>query len=305
MTQENVFHLPTPLQRLEMALREYLSRDAKNRDEWIINQEGICLTLAAARQEFTADIEFGQWCAESGFDLNADTRAAAIAMGEEPEAMRQCLQATDRRSLHTIYRYDFGRFRNISKPTSRRQPKLDVGKPSPQFEKAKEAYDDLVEKGETPTVAAVAKQAGVSSTPARIAVAHKRAESELDPTTPAEMAATTRKRFDLAVRKARMEIREELKAEVYRELDVYVRHVKERSDRAERILLSHKGVMSREAFRKIKACLHPDHNTFAFAAEALQLFSELEPVLVRAEEPTGSAPPIPETAAELMARRRR
>jgi hypothetical protein len=129
------------------------------------------------------------------------------------------------------------------------------------------------------------------------------AEPVLDP---ADMQKTMLRRYEAAIRKARQEIREELRQEVYRELDVFVRNAKERYERANRIIAAHKGVMSKGAFRRIKAALHPDHNKSRFAAETMQMFSDLEDVLVKPEEPIrdSGAPPLPTTAAELMARRR-
>lgn len=307
MTEENVVQLPTRLERLARDLNAYLQRDDSNRADWIEIQEGICLTLAEARSDFTADVEFGQWCSHNGFGedaLDYQTRAAAIKMGRNPGALRACLEATERQSLRTICLREFNRFDNGVKPTTRRkQPRLDLSRPSPEFEKAKVAYDEIKASGETVTVAKVAKLAGVSNTPARIAVAFKQGTEEPRPLRPDEMSGSMTKRYEAAVKKARAEIREELKIEVFKELDVLVQHAKERSERADRILASHQGVMTRDAFRKIRACLHPDHNTFALAGDALQIFSELEDLLVKADEPIGAGPPLPTTAAELMARR--
>lgn len=306
MADENIIHLPTPLERLAASIRNNLKRDADNHAEWLEIQESICLELAEARSRFKANITFGQWCEENGFGenvLSSDTRWAAVAMGRDPEALCECLNVTERRSLETIYRLEFSRFRNVPK-TPRKRNEKPASRPSPQFEKAKAAYEAIEARGEPITEAAIRAEAGVSSTPVRRVMAYKEAEAELDPLSPADMRETERKRYELALRKARAEIREELKAEVYSELDVFVRDIKDRTDRADKILAGYSGVMSREAFRKIRACLHPDHNTFTHAAEALQIFSELEPVLVKPEEPTFSGPPLPATAAELMARRR-
>lgn len=305
MAKETVVRLPDRLERLAIRLKDYLSLNDANRDDWIKIQQGICFTLVEARDEFRADIDFGLWCETNGFGLNDHTRAAAIAMGREPEALRKCLEATERRSLHTIYQFDFPRFGNVSKPSRRRTQRLPLGAPPNQRKKAEQAYDELNAAGETITAPILAEKAGVHQETARKAILVKRAQAELDPLTPSEMRTTQRKRFDLAVHKARAEIREALKAEVYKELDVFVRDVSDRAKRADEVLASYGGVMSREAFRKIRACLHPDHNTFAHAAEALQIFSELERVLVKPEEPVFSGPPLPTTAAELMAMRRR
>jgi hypothetical protein len=306
MTEENVVHLPTPLERLAVSIRNNLKRDAANYSEWLEIQESICLELAEARGRFKANIAFGQWCEDNGFGesvLDHRTRAAAVAMGREPEALCECLNATTYRSLRRIFEHDWPRFTTCGK-TPRKRTSKPTSNPSPEFEKAKAAYEAIEARGEPITEAAIRAEAGVSSTPVRRVLAYKEAEAGLDPLSPADMRATERKRFDIAISKARAQIREELKVEVYKELDVFVRDVKDRADRADKILAGFNGVISREAYRKIKACLHPDHNTFTHAAEALRLFSELEVVLVKSDDPVFSGPPLPTTAAELMARRR-
>jgi len=312
MTIENVVQLPSLLDRLANALRNDVDRNAENRQEWVSIQERICANLAEARGQFLADIEFGRWCEDNGFGankINHQDRAAAIKMGDDPTALHACLEATDRRSLRHIYEKEFSRFTHVGKPTAsrrRKQEKLDLSNSSPEFERCKDAYDELKAAGEIPTVDKVAERAGTSGTPARIAVAYKHGEEAPRPIEPGEMSASMAKRYEAAIRKARAEIREELRQEVYKECDVFVVSIKERAERADRILAGHNGVLSRDAFRRIKACLHPDHNTFTFAAEALQTFSELEDVLVKPDPPPrDGVPPLPQTAAELMARRRR
>ena len=309
MPTDNVVQLPTLLDRLADALRNDLDRDAANRQEWIGIQERICANLAEARGQFPAHIEFGRWCENEGFGadrINHQDRAAAIKMGDDPTALHACLEATDRRSLRLIYELEFKRFTSAGKTERRKQEKLDLSNPSPEFERCKDAYDELKAAGEIPTVDKVAQRAGTSGTPARIAVAYKHGEEAPRPLLPDEMSASMAKRYEAAIRKARIEIREELRQEVYKECDVFVASIKERAERADRILAGHNGMLSRDAFRRIKACLHPDHNTFTFAAEALQTFSELEDVLVKPDPPPRDGiPPLPQTAAELMARRRR
>lgn len=129
------------------------------------------------------------------------------------------------------------------------------------------------------------------------------------PLPPAQMPPTLQQRYEAQLALAKKQMREELKAEVTAEIhtiyDGYIKYQNERITRADRIIAGHKGFMSRAAYRKIKASLHPDHSTFAHAAEALQLFSDLEDVLIKPEEPTIKGAPLPQTAAELMAWRQR
>ena len=115
---DNVLHMPSLLERLADKLRGLLARDATNRQEWVEIQMGKCLTLAEMRGQIPPNIEFGRWCDENGFGkdvLKHHTRAAAIEMGREPEALRACLEATQRRSLLHIYKNEFPRFTHVCK----------------------------------------------------------------------------------------------------------------------------------------------------------------------------------------------
>jgi len=269
--------------------------------------------LAEARDapELKADIAFSRWCEDNGFGedvLNKNERAAAIAMGREPEALRQCLETTTRSSLQYIYHSEFSRFPYVRKPRNRRrQPSL-LGAPPRQRKKAEAVYDELAAGGAPISVRELAEKAGVSEATAAKALLVKRVEAETEPLDPAAMRATMRKRYEATVRAAKKALHEEITAEVTaaicHEYDGYLVHLREREAWAQKIIAGHNGFMSRDIYRKIKACLHPDHNTFTHAAEALNLFTELEAVLVKPEGPVFSGPPLPTTAAELMARRR-
>lgn len=321
---ENVVQLPEPLERLASQIKRDVERckaavkkTEDGRREWIEAAYDLCLHLAAAKAEHPALIEFGQWCHNNGFGekiINRNTRAAAIAMAEQPNALRKCLEDTARRSLDTIHKFDFGRFHNVmktAKPRREHKPRTEDKQKA-----TAEAIRPLVESGGTIDREAVAEKLGVSEATVQRAVQRERGRLEglheaatyVEPAKPAEMAPSMRQRYEAALRVAEKRLREELvveiRAEVFKEYDFYIQHLNEKNDRAERILNNHKGLISREMFRRIKACLHPDHNSFTFAAEALQAFSELEDVMVKAEPSAIAGPPLPRTAAEMMARRR-
>ena len=155
---------------------------------------------------------------------------------------------------------------------------------------------------------AVARKAAFPEAADRPPPAPRKEARQVEPLAPEAMAPTMRERYEASLRAARKQIREELRAEVTAEVgevfEVSLTHWRKRVAEAERIFAAHKGVISRAEFRKIKACLHPDQNPFAHAAEVFQKFSELEKVLVKPDEPVFTGPPLPKTAAELMARRR-
>lgn len=308
MADENIVKMPSVLDRLATRIKAYLARDAANRTEWVEIQEGVCCALAEAREQFPANIEFGQWCADSGFGenvINHQDRAAAISMGNDPMALYACLKATERRSLQLIYKYEFERFTSVSKTKQPRKSNLE-NKPTPQFLKAKQAILELQAEGKEVSHKAVMDRAGVSDTPVRTAMAQAKLEAQLTPLGPGDMDKTQEKRFEIALRKARAEIREEMKAEVYAEFDSFLAHWKERIGWAQKVRDNWNGVISRDAFNLIRACLHPDHNTFSRAAEAFDTFIKLEKVLVKPDPkpmPAGAVP-LPSTVAELMAMRR-
>lgn len=151
---------------------------------------------------------------------------------------------------------------------------------------------------------------GLSSTVLRSAIAREEGRREIAsqpaPLNPDAMPFTMAQRYEATLKRARKEIREELTVEVTTELhaayqDMVTRY-RARVAEADRITASHRGVFSRQDYRKILACLHPDHNTFAFAAEAMQAFSRQERVLVKPDPPVRNpnTPPLP-TFAEMMA----
>ena len=124
------------------------------------------------------------------------------------------------------------------------------------------------------------------------------------------LAPTMQRRYEGALRTAKSQLRKEITAEVTTEIrriwdEVYLPSYNERIIRADRIIAGYNGFMSREEFRKIRACLHPDHNTFMHAAEALRIFSALEAVLVKPDVAAFSGPPLPSTVTELLAQRKK
>src|SRR6188508_2733945 len=107
---DNVLPLPTRIERLVKLIQSDLARQANGDREWIEGSYDLCLHLVELREQYPGDAEFGRACEGHGFGksvLNHQTRAAAIAMGREPEALQQCLEATERRSIRVIYEQEF------------------------------------------------------------------------------------------------------------------------------------------------------------------------------------------------------
>lgn len=65
----------------------------------------------------------GAWWGAQGFEMNSDTRAALVAMGQDMVRAREVLAKTERRSIERVYRHEF-QLRHTPKsetPKQRRQ----------------------------------------------------------------------------------------------------------------------------------------------------------------------------------------
>jgi len=132
--KSNVTPLPSLLTRLETKLRKLLGQRAENKEEFVEINVEFCVTLAQAREQFKADIEFGRWCDSTKLDVDHRTRAAAISMGHDPKALTKCLEATERRSLRHIYEEEFGRFTQKGKPKRRKSKPTPSPKAQPEVD---------------------------------------------------------------------------------------------------------------------------------------------------------------------------
>lgn len=305
--------LPGSLDRLAIQIKRAIARRETGIGEWIEGSIELCLRLAEARLRCVANIEFGQWCTNNGFGkdiLNMHDRAAAIAMGNDPQALRKCLEATERRSLQYIYKHDFPRFACISKTA--KSPRKSSRRQNVTFDldAAREVIRPLIEEDLPISRGKLADLLDVSVSVIHMADLMERgrleglAEAEIKPLSIDEMKPAMQNRYKAALRIATEQIRTQIKAQIDAEYVVYLKHWKARVARADRIIASHRGVMSHNDFRIVLAGLHPDHNTFAQASTAFELFKRLEPVLVRSETPELAGPPVPTTVAEMMARRK-
>ena len=314
MSDDNIIHMPTRSEVIADKIKALETKETKTREDQVEIIVAKAILIAEAKDLHLN--AFTTWWDAQAFKTNHDDRAALVAMGSSPDVLRDImLNKTDRTSPQHIYREFGDNFRQVTKiqqtprgpgrPSGSKKPPTPnnpARPPTPQLDKARAAYDVLKAQGGPITRDALAAAAGVGHTSASMAIAEKVAGAE--PLTPAEMRASMRKRYESALRKARAEIREQVKTEVYGEYDSYVRNFKTRCENAERVLNNYKGIMPRELYRKIRACLHPDHNTFAHAAECLTEFTKLESVLVKPDAPVVFAGGLPNTVEELMARRR-
>jgi hypothetical protein len=317
---ENIVPMPSPLDRLADQIRADLGRQDHGREEWIEATLDLCHHLAEARAEIRTDVDFGRWCETQGFDLNPHDRAAAIEMGRHLEQARQVLQVTERRSIRYIYDREF-RIGHVAKPPPLPTPQRD---PEPVPTVRRKLTPEVRERVAAKLVeglpyqqiadavtAAMPDGEGISVTVVKTVKAELDAGGlDLDTS---GLSKSRQEQFDRALRAARIKIRAEVEAEVNAEVrkayeEIFIPHAIQRAEWAERILATHRGLMSRADYRKILSCLHPDSmadpERKARFGEAFQTFRDLEDVLVKADAPT-MAGSLPKTVGELLARRRR
>lgn len=186
-------------------------------------------------------------------------------------------------------------------------------KPMPGHDKAREAVRPMVERGEQISRDELAARLGVSAgTIQRAEIAERAAlEARTDPVVdPQTLPKTAQEKLAAALRQQRKAqddaYQERLSAGIKKMLeDTVLPHYDALKRQAEAAIRARKGVMSRENFRLIMACLHPDSRAGVSderLAEAFQLVKELELVLVA--DASVSSFTMPRTMDDLAAMRR-
>lgn len=107
---DKVVHFPTRIDQLAKQINDDLRQADLRFGEWVQYRIRLCLGLKEARDLFPNNADFGSWCEANGFGeviLSKDDRAAAIAMGRNPERLQEVFEQTTRRSLRLIYQIEF------------------------------------------------------------------------------------------------------------------------------------------------------------------------------------------------------
>lgn len=78
------------------------------------NAVALCECVAAAKARYPSTKAFGAWWDAQAFEMNSDTRAALVAMGQQMDRARDVLAVTERRSIQHVYRHEF-QLRHVTK----------------------------------------------------------------------------------------------------------------------------------------------------------------------------------------------
>jgi hypothetical protein len=277
--------------------------------EWVQATLDLSAALAEARDYFNADIAFGRWLDDSGFDLSKNDRAAYIAFGSELERARGILENTERRSVREILRLEF-RVPRSGKPA---KPKTDPGLTNtPEMEKALAAYDAFKASGVEPTQQQVEDRAKVSSTVVRRAFERRKTEAELAKQEPdlASLSASAKAKVEAAVRKIQKRMDAEYSMRLQHGIHAYVIEnvlpsYSEKLALADRIIAVNKRPFTIEEYRKLLAALHPDNTNHEQRTAAFVLFKQRELLLRPPEKDKPLSGDLPKTIEELLARRKK
>jgi transposase len=205
-----------------------------------------------------------------------------------------------------------GRTRSTGRPkgSSNRKPETRATTPAQDKAIAKRVLDEGKSSEEA------RHEFGVSNTVVRRAVAagegrrEVRNDPEIDPNT-LPLSAQQKLMAAIAQHKKKLEasfadeVQRRVTARMKEALDGLLPEYQDKLRRAERILDSHTGIMSRADFRKVWACLHPDGGASEkMRAEAFNIFAKHEELLVKRTEDERKVPgpvmPWPRTYEEAM-----
>jgi hypothetical protein len=295
---------------LALKIRQDLSREATNREEWFAIKIDLCEHHYTARQRYSSDVEFGRWFDQHIGDLiSHQERAAYIAMGEHLEVARQVLRATTRSSIRMIYEKEFRpRFTSVGKPTKPRKPQS-----TDEYDAAMAVIERRFTAGESLAYGEIEHEAGISSTAVRRALAAWDAKQAAATDFGKFLSSSATEKLEAAIRQHKkqldLEFQGRVQAEVRRVLnEVVIPQYGEKLDKADTILKAQDRyynkwfAFSAGEYRQLLGALHPDANLSADKkSELFQLFKSKETVLVNPNaELLGR---ILRTVEEMMARR--
>lgn len=104
---DNVVQMPTRTDPVADEIRSHIEGMKNAECDWRDHAIALCACVAAAKARYPKTKDFGVWWDAQGFDLNHQTRAALVAMGQDLDRAREVLAVTERRSLELVYRSEF------------------------------------------------------------------------------------------------------------------------------------------------------------------------------------------------------
>lgn len=174
------------------------------------------------------------------------------------------------------------------------------------------------------TIPEIAQQTGVGKRQVRHIVEREKIEREVAPViSVADLSLTAQQKLDGAINQEKKKLEQRFEARVAAEVDQRVRTymeamseelAKEREEH-KRVMNARDGFMTKETYRNIRNCLHPDRAMHperftdpklqALYNHAFHEFSKLEKCILNEKESPTLSSPLPRTRAEWEERRRK
>jgi hypothetical protein len=326
----NVVEMPTKSEIIAQKIRSSIAGMKQADSEWRLHAISLCMQVATAKKLYPSNKSFGAWWDAQDFGLNADTRAALVAMGQDIEQARKVLSATESRSIQLVYRKEF-HLRNATK-TETKKAKTPL---------AVQNLQELLRQEENgvplpdPTESAVLtrlrefdeschKNGKIRAGQVALLIQQeleKRSEAkEPPPVDPNELPMDLKAKYDLAVAQMQKKVMKEfdnkvkqlqdgfheaLKKETRKFNDTMHPHWKRQIEFAanfERRTPEDRYPFTRTQYRELKFFTHPDKVASELkdrAASIFTLLAEKEKALVKPEAPKITGDVFPETAEEL------
>lgn len=322
---ENVIQMPTKDDRIADDIRSHIEGMKNAECDWRDHAVALCECVAAAKARYPSTKAFGAWWDAQGFDMNSDTRAALVAMGQDVARAREVLAVTERRSLHTVYTLEFKQVRNVSKSPEPKQsaPKkpedaiardnrvadiadvlladMEDGTPFPSAEEIKQKFECGI------------KTASNGLFTARYALRSARAAA--DAVTPAEpvamddLTADEKDKVDRAIKQQLRKLQDGFHDAVKKEYQQFI--VRMHADWKRKIEFAEKysdGTrrekfpLTRKQFKELLFFTHPDRQDASLRERAAEIFSVVklkEDSLVMPDPPSGG-PAFPSSPDDLL-----
>lgn len=307
---DNVVQMPSKDDRIADDIRSHIEGMKNAECEWRDHAIALCECVAAAKARYPSLQAFGAWWDAQGFNMNSDTRAALVAMGQDMVRAREVLAVTERRSLRLVYEQEF-RFRSAAK-TPKEHKRVYT---SPSRDRAREAVREFIVAGEPVPFTRLQKDLGICQGTLQTAAALERACKEVQeeiqrpPITRDDLSESDQSKLDRAIKAELKKLQDGFHQAVKKEYQQFIARThadwKRKIEFAERYsdgTRREQFPFSRRQFKELLFFTHPDRQVDSLKERAADIFAVVkakEDSLVMPEPPRGG-PTFPASPEDLM-----
>lgn len=265
--------------------------------------------LFEGRKKFISNNDFHDWVVRNGLDAppfadsaeRSNAQKLATVLGSVPKtAFADCPYTTPSNIMKWARQNGIVEIKSSSRPKK--------GEPNP-LETTAEAIKAAT--GEWPTSRELADETGIHPRSAETVLRVVKAKEEVRDLPPVKFTKADEKHIEARIKAHQAQLDAAFVDIVNAKINDLLENTiapqyRKQLAEAEAVIKARRGVMRRETFKLILACLHPDNSASAERrSEAFRQFSELELVLVAEKEApyTARVTDVPRSRAEWEARR--